>query len=65
MDLSKANNEQIMSLMEAISELIRLSVEQVCHSNLSTWWTKVFDDMGCVPPLVTGAQENTSQSYDY
>jgi DNA polymerase, archaea type len=48
MDLSKVNNGQIMSLMQSISELTGLSLEQVCHSNLSKWWMKVFDDMGCV-----------------
>lgn len=44
MDLSKANNGQIMSVMQAISKLTGLGLEQVCHSNLSTWWTKGFDD---------------------
>jgi DNA polymerase elongation subunit (family B) len=65
MDLSKANDGQIMSLMQAISELTRLSLEQVCHSSLSTWWTKVFDDMGCVPPVLSRTQENTSQLTEY
>jgi DNA polymerase elongation subunit (family B) len=65
MDLSKANNGQIMSLMQAISELTGLSLEQVCHSSLSTWWAKVFDDMGGVPPLSSAGQENISQSSDY
>jgi DNA polymerase I len=65
MELSKTNNGQIMSLMQAIAELTGLSLEQVCHSSLSTWWTKVFDDMGCVTPLVSGAQENTNPSSDY
>jgi hypothetical protein len=45
MDLSKANNGQIMSLMQAISELTGLSLEQVCHSSLSTWCTKAFGSM--------------------
>jgi DNA polymerase elongation subunit (family B) len=65
MDLSKANNGQIMSLMQVISELSGLSLEQVCHSSLSTWWTKVFDDMGCLPPLLNAPHESTSQASDY
>jgi DNA polymerase I len=65
MELSQANNGQIMSLMQAISELTGLDLEDVCHSSLSTWWTKVFDDMGCIPPLLNGTQENTSRSSDY
>jgi DNA polymerase, archaea type len=65
MDLSKCNNGQIMSLMQAISELTGLSLEQVCHSSLSTWWTKVFEDMGCIPPLSSAWHENTSQPSNY
>jgi DNA polymerase I len=66
MDLSKANNAQIMSLMQAISELTRLSLEQVCHSSLCAWWTKVFDDMGCIPPVLSGHEkEGASHSHDY
>jgi DNA polymerase I len=65
MDLSKANNGQILSLMHAISELTGLTLEQVCHSNLSTWWTKVFNDMGCTPPVLARSQETSMQSYDY
>jgi DNA polymerase, archaea type len=63
MELSKVNDGQIMSVMRAISELIELSLEQTCHSNLSAWWTKVFDDMGCVPPNVQ--QEGSGQSFAY
>lgn len=51
--------------MQAISELTGLGLEQVCHSSLSTWWTKVFNDMDCIPPLLTGAQEKTNQPSDY
>jgi DNA polymerase elongation subunit (family B) len=65
MDLSKANNGQILSLMHAISELTGLTLEQVCHSNLSTWWTKVFNDMECTPPVLAGSQETSMLSYDY
>jgi DNA adenine methylase Dam len=65
MDLSKVNDGQIMSLMQAISELTELSLEQTCHSNLSMWWTKVFDDMGCVPPALSRTQENTNQLPEY
>jgi DNA polymerase, archaea type len=65
MDLSKANNGQIMSLMQAISELTGLSLEQVCHSNLSTWWTKVFDDMGCLPPTQHNEDQAAGIEYGY
>jgi DNA polymerase, archaea type len=69
MDLSKINNGQILSLMQAIAELTKLSLEQVCHNSISTWWTKVFDDTGCIPPKVRSLNEDiTSQqqsSSDY
>ena len=61
MDLSKVNNGQIISLMQAISELIGLGLEQVCHSSLSTWWTKVFDDMDCIPPIQRSSNRDTNQ----
>lgn len=57
MDLSNANNGQIMNLMQAISELTSLSLEQVCRSNLSTWWMKVFDNMGCIPSQISERDE--------
>jgi DNA polymerase I len=66
MELSKVNKGQIMSLMQAISELTRLSLEHVCHSSLSTWWTKIFDDMGSsIPPTLSRAQEGTNELLDY
>jgi DNA polymerase elongation subunit (family B) len=66
MDLSKVNNGQVVSLMQAISELTGLTLDQVCHSNLSTWWTKVFDDMNCIPPALSGCgTEVRSQSFHY
>jgi DNA polymerase I len=65
MDLSRANNGQIMSLMQAISELAGLLLEQVCHSNLSTWWTKVFDDLGCILPLSSASEEKSNKLSDY
>jgi DNA polymerase I len=66
MDLSVANKGQILSLMQAISELTGLSLEQVCHSSLSTWWTKVFEDMGCVTPVLNAEQDDyTNESSDY
>jgi DNA polymerase, archaea type len=65
MDLSKANNGQIMSLMQAISELTGLKLEYACHSNLSTWWTKVFDDMSSIPSQFSGQDEARSQPSEY
>ena len=45
MDLSKFGNNEILDLMLAISELTGLSLEEVCHSSISRWWSKVFENM--------------------
>ena len=49
MELSNLNNGQVLDLMSALSELTGLDFVQVCHTNISTWWSKVFDDIGCQP----------------
>jgi DNA polymerase I len=51
LELVQVNNGQVIALMKAISELVGLSLERTCHTGLSTWWTRVFDDMGCTPPM--------------
>lgn len=35
--------------MNAVAQLTGLTLEQVCHSTISTWWSKVFADMGFAP----------------
>jgi DNA polymerase I len=66
-DLVEVNGGQLIALMKAIAELVGLGLEQTCHSSLSAWWTKVFDDMGCVPPAQpdteypSGKQQNSYQ----
>ena len=42
MNLSNINNGQVLRLMDAISQLTGLSLEQVCHSTISAWWSNVF-----------------------
>jgi DNA polymerase, archaea type len=65
MDLSKFGNNEILDLMLAISELTGLSLEEVCHSSISRWWSKVFENMGLFeassssPPIsITNNHEN-------
>jgi DNA polymerase I len=55
MDLLLANNGQVIGLMQSIAELTGMTLEQVCHTNVSTWWTRVFDSMGCVAPSSSAA----------
>lgn len=64
-ELLKVNGGQVLALMKSISELVGLGLEQTCHSGLSTWWTKVFDDMGCVSPPDNNADHVDGVEYDY
>jgi DNA polymerase, archaea type len=50
LELAQVNNGQVLDLMRAISELIDMDFEQVCHTGLSNWWSHVFDSMGCKRP---------------
>jgi DNA polymerase elongation subunit (family B) len=45
MELSKYNNFEVLDAMLAISELTELDFELVCRTNLSKWWSAVFDRM--------------------
>jgi DNA polymerase elongation subunit (family B) len=49
MNLSNINNGQVLRLMDAIAQLTGFSLEQVCHSTISAWWSNVFADMGFTP----------------
>lgn len=46
MDLSKVGNGEVLDLMSTIAGLTGLSLEEVCHTSISRWWAKVFEDMG-------------------
>jgi DNA polymerase I len=61
LELSKINNGQVLDLMNAISELTGLDFVQVCHTNISAWWAKVFDDVGCRAIY----HNNGHKKYDY
>ena len=41
MKLSKHTNYVILDLMNAISIITELPFDRVCHTNLSTWWSKI------------------------
>ena len=65
MGLSKINNGDILSLMNVIGQLTGLSLEEVCHSTISTWWSKVFEEMGFAPPPSSNYHRiNTKHNYE-
>jgi DNA polymerase, archaea type len=64
-ELLQIDDGQVIALMKAISELVGLDLEQTCHSSLSALWTKVFDDMGCVPPPQQNEDPTAGIEYDY
>ena len=41
MKLSKHNNYEILDLMNAISIITDLPFDRVCHTGISSWWTKI------------------------
>ena len=41
MKLSKHNNYEILDLMNAISSITNIPFDRVCHTGISTWWTKI------------------------
>jgi DNA polymerase I len=44
MKLSKHNNYEIFDLMNAISIIINVPFDKVCHTGISTWWNKILYD---------------------
>lgn len=44
MKLSQYNNFEILDLMNAISIIIDVPFERVCHTQISSWWTKIIQD---------------------
>jgi DNA polymerase elongation subunit (family B) len=44
MKLSKYNNYEILDLMNAISLITDIPFDRVCHTGISTWWTKILSE---------------------
>jgi DNA polymerase, archaea type len=44
--------------------LTGLSLQEVCHSTISTWWSKVFEEMGFAPSLNNYDYINTINNYE-
>jgi DNA polymerase elongation subunit (family B) len=57
MALSKHNDFEVLDAMLAISEITGLDFELVCKTNLSKWWSAIFDrmvkDRECQPRTAT------------
>jgi DNA polymerase, archaea type len=65
-ELLQVNDGQVITLMKAISELTGFDLEQTCHTSLFAWWIKVFDDMGCIPPMLQNQEGQCgSPTFDY
>ena len=41
MKIAKHNNYEILDLMNAISLITDIPFDRVCHTGISTWWTKI------------------------
>jgi DNA polymerase I len=54
MELSKYNDSEVLDAMLAVAEITELDFENICRTNLSTWWCAIFDKLirdGKCPPL--------------
>ena len=56
MKLSKWDDYKMFDLMNAISLIINVPFERVCHTQISTWWKKIIEDRiksnDCRPPTM-------------
>ena len=43
MDLAKYKNYEALDAMFGVSNIIKMDFERVCRTNLTTWWSAVFD----------------------
>lgn len=57
MELSRHNDFEVLDAIYAISEITSLDFELVCRTNLSKWWSAIFDKMvkdgECQPRIAT------------
>ena len=44
MKLSQHDDFKILDLMNAISLISKIPFDKVCHTEVSTWWTKMIED---------------------
>lgn len=61
MNLSRYKNFEALDAMFAVSSIIRMGFEQVCRTNLTTWWSAVFDKT--VPEHMRPDKERFSGTY--
>ena len=45
MKLSQHDNFKLLDLMNAISQIISITFDKVCHTEVSSWWTKMIEGM--------------------
>ncbi len=56
MKLSKHENYEILDLMNAISIITKVYFDRICHTEISSWWTKIINDR-----LIEGAFRRTDR----
>jgi hypothetical protein len=64
MELSRHKSFEVLDAMYAISEITGLEFDLVCKTNLSKWWSAIFDkmvkDRECQPHVVAATSFNNT-----
>jgi DNA polymerase I len=62
MKLSKHNNYEVFDLMNALSLITNVPFDRVCHTGISTWWSKILknkiNDGECRCPTLNTGERN-------
>jgi DNA polymerase, archaea type len=67
MKLSKHNNYEVFDLMNAISTITNVPFDRVCHTGVSSWWTKILNDKienyDCRLPTLNAEERKKKKKY--
>ncbi len=67
MKLSKHNNYEIFDLMNAISTITNVPFDRVCHTGISSWWTRILceriENENCRGPTLNADELKKKQKY--
>jgi DNA polymerase elongation subunit (family B) len=48
---------KVFDLLKEFADAIHVDLEWICHTTITAWWTKIFDDLGCTRPVGTEKED--------
>jgi DNA polymerase elongation subunit (family B) len=67
MKLSQHENFKLLDTMSAISRITNIAFDKVCHTEISTWWTRMIEDAivsgTCIPTYLQVSKRKYSGGY--